>query len=153
MFILGFFGNGATQAEHYYADYNEQINYVSHSGPGDYSIANKKPLLKWLEFFHGKRGSGVSCEFSIKEGPITLLSLAISNSHNLKFIATEAIALASCINSGEVTTRVKFNSNVSDFIEKWTEEGPSHHSAMGLGHHVREIEKVAEVLGVELVII
>jgi len=153
MFILGFFNGGATQAEHYYADYNKQVNYVSHSGPGDYSIANKKPLLKWLDFFHGKRGSGVSCEFSIKEGPITLLSLVLSENNDLKFAATEGIALPNYINSGEVTTRIKFSPNIREFIEKWTEEGPSHHSAMGLGHHIREIEKVAEVLGIKMSII
>jgi L-arabinose isomerase len=32
-------------------------------------------------------------------------------------------------------------------------EGPTHHYALGIGHHAKTIRKIAEILGIESVIV
>lgn len=152
MYILSLYGGGATQAEHYYADYKKDINFISHSGPGDYLISNAKPILKWLDFFHGKKGGGAAIEFSIKEGPITLLSITPYN-NRLKMIVGEGEAVNSPKPEGEITTKIKFKSGVKNFMTKWILEGPSHHSALGLNHNVNNLKKLAYILDIDLVIV
>ena len=40
-----------------------------------------------------------------------------------------------------------------EFIKKWVMEGPTHHYALGVGHHADTIAKIAEILGIEYVIV
>ena len=40
-----------------------------------------------------------------------------------------------------------------EFIKKWVMEGPTHHYALGIGHHAETIKKIADVLGIESVIV
>jgi len=148
MLILKLFGNGATQAEHYYADYKEKFQYIGHSGPADIKLASKKPILKWLDFFHGKQGSGVSCEFSIKEGPITMMSLSQLSEGELRMIVAEGRALGGKVSTGEVTTKVKFDKEIRQFMKEWTEEGPSHHSSVCLGHISDKLSNLANILDI-----
>ena len=149
MLILKLFGNGATQTEHYYADYKKNFQYISHSGPADIKLASKKPILKWLDFFHGKQGGGMSCEFSIKEGPITIMSLSQLGDGELRMIVAEGQALKGTVPTGEVTTKVRFNKEIRQFMREWTEEGPSHHSAACLGHISGKIRRLANILDVK----
>ena len=150
MLILGHLGGGASQAEVNVADFNSRVNFISHSGPGDISLAAEKPFLRWLDFFHGKSGSGVSCEFSIGAGPITMLSLTPRDGGVLRLIGTEGEAVPGPIlKNGNVNTRVRFAGGIESFTEAWFSQGPSHHSAIGKGSHTTLLEKVAEVLDLE----
>jgi L-arabinose isomerase len=154
MLILRSLGAGASQTEINVADFEGQIIYFSHSGPGDLSIAQDRPYLKWLDFFHGRRGSGVSCQFSLKRGPVTFLSLSKGRDGRYRFIATQGQAGAGKhLENGNVNTRVEVSAGIEQFIEQWTRQGPTHHGAIGTGHHIRDIEKIARVLGVELVVV
>jgi L-arabinose isomerase len=152
MLILGHLGGGASQAEVNVADFGSGVNYISHSGPGDYSIASGSPFLRWLDFFHGKEGSGVSCEFSLREGPVTLLSVTPDGRGGLSMICAEGRAVPGpLLQNGNVNTRVVFGSGIERFTEAWFAQGPSHHSAIGCGHHARELEVIARVLGLRWV--
>ena len=35
-------------------------------------------------------------------------------------------------------------------MNAWCEEGPTHHCALGIGHHAARIAKVARLLGLEV---
>jgi L-arabinose isomerase len=39
------------------------------------------------------------------------------------------------------------------FLRRWTKEGPTHHFALGVGHHAATIQKIANYLNIESVII
>jgi L-arabinose isomerase len=39
------------------------------------------------------------------------------------------------------------------FLKAWCAEGPTHHFALGVGHHAKTIKKLADVLGIEAVIV
>jgi L-arabinose isomerase len=38
-------------------------------------------------------------------------------------------------------------------MNRWCEQGPTHHVALGIGHQISRIEKLARLLDVELVVI
>ena len=55
--------------------------------------------------------------------------------------------------TGNTNTRGVFGTDVRDFIKRWVMEGPTHHYALGIGHHAHTIAKIAEILEIEYVII
>ena len=55
--------------------------------------------------------------------------------------------------TGNTNTRGFFEPNTRDFVKKWVMEGPTHHYALGIGHHASTIKKIADVLGIECVIV
>jgi L-arabinose isomerase len=152
MLILKELKAGASQTEINVADFNENFDYISHSGPGDYSIANEKPYLRYLSFFHGKRGSGISSEFSIRNGPVTLLSMVNHNDNSFKFIVAEGESIkGEILKNGNVNTRVRFNGEVSNFIKEWSLKGPSHHSVICTGHQARILEIITKLYNLEFI--
>ena len=40
---------------------------------------------------------------------------------------------------------------VKQFIEEWSKQGPAHHCAVGVGHIADKIEKLGQILNVEVV--
>ena len=55
--------------------------------------------------------------------------------------------------TGNTNTRGFFAPTTREFMKKWVMEGPTHHFALGVGHHADEIAKIAEILGVPAVIV
>ena len=39
------------------------------------------------------------------------------------------------------------------FLKRWVKEGPTHHFALGVGHRAETLQKIAELLKVESVIV
>jgi len=150
--IMERLSGGATQAEINVADYEGGISYVGHAGCADIRLAGEGPFLRWLPFFHGKKGSGVSCEFSVRPGPVTLVSLVQRRDGAYRLIFTEAEAEAGArLQNGNVNTRVRFKGCIADFFARWMAQGPSHHSVLSLGHHGAMLRKVASALDIEII--
>ena len=55
--------------------------------------------------------------------------------------------------TGNTNTRGYFEPTTKEFIKKWVLEGPTHHYALGIGHHAGTIKKIADVLGIDAVIV
>ncbi len=55
--------------------------------------------------------------------------------------------------TGNTNTRGFFQPDVRTFLRRWVAEGPIHHFALGIGHHAGTIKKIADVLGIEGVIV
>jgi len=127
---------------------------VGHDGPHHIAIADGKPILRSLTKFHGKPGSGASVEFKIKEGPITMLGITQNAEGGFKFVIGEGYSKKGPIPpTGNTNTRGFFAPNTRDFIKKWVMEGPTHHYALGIGHHADTIAKIAKVLGIQYVVV
>ena len=70
---------------------------------------------------------------------------------------------ARCINSevrkrlssptGNTNTHGKFPPDVRRFLRNWALEGPTHHFALGVGHHAAELKKLGRALGIETVVV
>ncbi len=154
MLIMDRLGIGGSFAEFHPIDFNEDFVLVGHDGPHHLAIADGKPVLRSLKKYHGKPGHGASVEFKIKEGPITMLGITQTHDGRMKFVVGEGESKAGPIPpTGNTNTRGFFEPNAKTFLKKWVMQGPTHHYALGVGHRADTIAKIADVLGIECVIV
>ena len=74
MLMMDRLGAGGSYTEFYAMDFNEDFVLMGHDGPGHLAISDRKPVLRRLGLYHGKRGEGVSVEFNVKTGPVTIVA-------------------------------------------------------------------------------
>lgn len=154
MLIMDRLGIGGSFAEFHPFDFEEDFILVGHDGPHHMAIADGKPILRSLIKYHGKPGSGASVEFKIKEGPITMLGITQKSDGSFKFVIGEGISKKGAIPpTGNTNTRGFFEPTTKEFIKAWVMEGPTHHYALGIGHHADTIKKIGKVLGIESIIV
>ena len=145
---------GGSFAEFHPMDFDRGTVLVGHDGPHHLNIAAKKPVLRSLKKYHGKPGSGAGVEFNIKEGPVTMMSIGVKADGSFKFIVAEGESLAGPIPpTGNTNTHVLFKPDIRTFLRKWSMEGPTHHFALGIGHHAEELKKLGRALGIETVVV
>jgi len=145
---------GGSFAEFHPVDFNEGFVLVGHDGPHNISIADGKPVLRSLKKYHGKPGNGAGVEFKIKEGPITMLSINSTYDGKFKFIIAEGKSVAGPIPpTGNTNTRGFFEPDIKTFLTRWIKEGPTHHFALGVGHHASTLHKIANYLNLDCEII
>ena len=149
MYTTSAIGAGGSFAEIIAMDKKEDLLLVGHDGPHDTRISNAKPTIRALELFHGKKGNGVSVEFSLKNGPITMLGLGVDANNKYTFIVAEGESRPGGIpQQGNTMTRGYFGPDVSAFFEEWSQAGNSHHYALSIGHNASVIKKLAKALGI-----
>ncbi len=154
MLIMDRLNIGGSFAEFHPFDFVEDFILVGHDGPHHIAIAQGKPVLRSLTKYHGKPGSGASVEFKIKEGPITMLGITVNARGGFKFVIGEGYSKAGPIPpTGNTNTRGFFEPTTKEFVKKWVMEGPTHHYALGVGHHADTIAKIGQILGIETVIV
>ncbi|MDQ2945416.1 MAG: arabinose isomerase, partial [Acidobacteriota bacterium] len=145
---------GGSFAEFHPIDFKEGFVLVGHDGPHHLNIADGKPVLRSLTKYHGKPGFGASVEFRIKEGPITMLGIGVAQSAKFKFIIAEGESVRGPIPpTGNTNTRGFFEPDIKTFLKRWVAEGPTHHFALGIGHHAGSIKKIGELLNLETTVI
>jgi L-arabinose isomerase len=145
---------GGSFAEFHPIDFERGTVLVGHDGPHHLNIAARKPVLRSLKKYHGKPGSGAGVEFNIKEGPITMMSLGLKADGTFKFVVAEGESLAGPIPpTGNTNTHGLFKPDVRTFLRRWSLEGPTHHFALGVGHHAAELKKLGRALGIETVVV
>ncbi len=154
MLIMDRLDIGGSFAEFHPFDFREDFILVGHDGPHHLRIAEGKPVLRSLKKYHGKPGHGASVEFKIKEGPITMLGITQTSNGRFKFIIGEGISKQGAIPAtGNTNTRGFFEPSTKEFIKRWVMQGPTHHYALGIGHHAETIKRIADCLGIESVIV
>jgi len=147
MLVMNRVGGGGSFAELHPFDCNDDIVLIGHDGPHNISISDKKPIIRKLKKFHGKSGSGISVEFNIKAGPISLLSTSCDRNGNMKFVCAKGESIQGDIpQTGNTNTRCKFESNVEDFLTSWCSAGPTHHLALGTGDNTAAINLFAKIM-------
>ena len=152
MLILDRFGAGGSYTEFYAMDFVEQFILMGHDGPGHLAISDGRPVLRGLGLYHGKRGCGVSVEFKVKTGPVTLLGMTQTAEGRLKMIATEGESIPGPIlKIGNTNSRLRFPPGPREFFNRWCQEGPTHHCALGVGHVSGLVRKFSELIEIPLV--
>ena len=152
MKVMDTLGAGGSFTEFYVMDFDEGFILMGHDGPGHIAISDSKPVLRGLGVYHGKAGYGVSVEFGVKTGPVTIFAVTQTREGQLKMLAAEGESLSGpTLRIGNTNSRLRFALPPAAFMNAWCEEGPTHHCALGVGHHAGTLRKVARLLGLEFV--
>ncbi|SDE00915.1 arabinose isomerase [Niabella drilacis] len=151
MKIMDSFGAGGSFTEYYAMDFKDDVVLMGHDGPGHLAIAEGKTKVRPLVVYHGKVGKGLSVEMSVKQGPVTLLSVVETTEGKLMLLVAEAESVAGPIlQIGNTNSRYRFPSGARNFVNNWNAHGPAHHCAVGIGHIASKIEKLGKLLNIEV---
>ena len=149
MLIMSKVGGGGSFAELHPFDVRDDIVLIGHDGPHNINISNEKPVLRKLKKFHGKPGAGVSVEFKLKTGPISLLSCSVGGDGKFKLISAVGESMPGAIPAtGNTNTKCRFSVPATEFVERWCAAGPTHHLALGVGDRSREISLFCDMMGI-----
>lgn len=151
MLIMNRVGGGGSFAELHPFDVVDDIVLIGHDGPHNINISDGRPVLRKLKKFHGKPGAGVSVEFKLKTGPISLLSCSVSRDGSFKLISAPGESRPGAIPAtGNTNTKCHFRVPANEFVERWCSAGPTHHLALGIGDRSAEIETFARMMNIKL---
>ena len=151
MKIMDSFGAGGSFSE-FAVDYNDDVVLMGHDGPGHIATAQGKTKVRPLQVYHGKVGQGLSVEMSVKNGPVTLLSVVQTVDGKLKLLSAEGESVAGPIlEIGNTNSRYRFSRGARKFLTEWNAQGPAHHCAVGVGHISAKLAKLGALLAMEYV--
>jgi L-arabinose isomerase len=152
MKVMDTLGAGGSYTEFYAMDFAEQFVLMGHDGPGHIAISDRKPVLRGLSLYHGKSGHGVSVEFNVQTGPITIFGCTQTRDGKLKFLTAEGESIPGTImRIGNTNSRIRFGLPPAEFVDTWCAEAPTHHCALGIGHHASTLRKFARLLDLPFV--
>ncbi len=152
MKIMDSLNAGGSFAEFYAMDFNDDVILLGHDGPAHFSIAEGKVGLVPVPVYHGKPGKGLSIQMEVAHGDVTILSVCEGRDGSLFLLCAEGRSVVGPIlQIGNTNSRYKFNLKPKDFINQWSKAGPSHHMAIGVGHVASQIEKFADLIGIDFI--
>jgi L-arabinose isomerase len=154
MLLMDRLGAGGSYTEFYALDFDERFVLMGHDGPGHLAIAEGRPVARALKLYHGKSGAGLSIEMKVRLGPVTILGLTQTADGRLKLVAAEGESIPGpTFRIGNTNSRITFSAGPTEFFDAWCAEGPTHHVALGVGHQLSRLRKIADLLGLELAVV
>ncbi|MGV8847717.1 arabinose isomerase [Tessaracoccus sp.] len=150
MLIAQSLGAGGSFTEIQALNYLDGVVEMGHDGPAHLAISSKKPLLRGLGVFHGKRGWGVSVEFDVAHGPVTTLGLGQDRDGSFVLVTSEgSVVEGPLLRIGNTTSRVDFGRDPGQWVDDWSATGVGHHWALCVGHQAANVTAVASLLGIK----
>jgi L-arabinose isomerase len=143
-------GAGGSFCEIQALNFDDNVVEMGHDGPAHLAVSARQPLLRGLGVFHGKRGWGVSVEFDVRHGPVTLLGLGQDRDGSLSFIAAEGeVVDGPLLAIGNTTSRVDFGRDPGEWVDDWSASGVGHHWSLSLGNRAADYKAAASLLGID----
>ena len=155
MSILKTIAGTGQLSEMYSIDFNKDICIIGHSGSGEADISKAhKPTMKIVEVFHGKVGGGYLTQFYPPAGDVTYLAITQDKDGKFKFVVAEGVNEEGDIFTfGDTNMRTRFSCGAREFVNRWSEAGPTHHMAAAIGRHTDVILKVAKILDIPVEVV
>ena len=151
MLVMDRLGGGGSFTELQALNFRDGVVEMGHDGPAHLAISARRPLLRGLGVYHGKRGWGVSVEFDVRPGPVTAFGIGQLRDGTYVLVASEGTVVPGpLLRIGNTTSRVDFGRNPGEWVDDWSGSGIAHHWALGTGHRTGELAAVADLLGLEL---
>jgi L-arabinose isomerase len=148
MKILDELGAGGSFTEYYAMDFLEDLVLMGHDGPGHMHVAQDRIRVRPLRVYHGKVGRGLSVEMAVKHGPVTLLSVVEDKQRGFSLLVAEGESVPGPIlEIGNTNSRYRFSIGARRFSEEWNARGPAHHCAVGIGRRASQLQKIADLMG------
>jgi len=136
--------------------YDETKNeiLVGHAGMHDIRLArNRSAVTITPDYEYPREEAGVWMAFSVRPGPVTLLSIA-STTGGIHLVVTKGDALPSEGRlQGYPNALVKLNTPLKSFFKVTTEVGTTQHWALALGDLKNRVSKLASILGLQCTVI
>ncbi len=143
-------GAGGSFCEIQALNFEDGVVEMGHDGPAHLAVSSRDPLLRGLGVYHGKRGWGVSVEFDVQHGPVTLLGLGQDRDGGLSFIASEGtVTPGPLLEIGNTTSRVDFGRDPGEWVDEWSATGVGHHWSLSVGSRIGDYRAAASLLGID----
>lgn len=154
MLVLERLGAGGSFTELQALNFNDAVVEMGHDGPAHLAIASTQPILRGLGTYHGKRGHGVSVEFNVAHGPVTMLGLTQTADARFRFVVGEGRTVdGPLMRIGNTTSRVDVDRDPGVWVDDWCRAAPAHHWALGTGHRADVLRCAADLLDIELMVV
>lgn len=145
-------GAGGSFCEIQALNFVDNVVEMGHDGPAHLAVSSRVPLLRGLGVYHGKRGWGVSVEFDVRHGPVTLLGLGQNRNGSLSFVVSEGEVVGGpLLQIGNTTSRVDFGRDPGEWVDDWSATGVGHHWSLSIGNHAADYHAGADLLGIDFV--
>lgn len=147
-FVTQCIGAGGSFTEIQALNFTDGVVEMGHDGPAHLALSARRPLLRGLGTYHGKRGWGVGVEIDVVHGPVTLLGLGQDRDGTLVLTASEGRTVPGPLLAiGNTTSRVDFDRDPGEWVDAWSATGAGHHWALTTGHRAQDLDAVADLLG------
>jgi len=148
--VTSVIGAGGSFTEIQALNFDDNVVEMGHDGPAHLAVSSSEPLLRGLGIYHGKRGWGVSVEFDVQHGPVTLLGLGQDRDGALAFVASEGTVVPGPLLAiGNTTSRVDFDRDPGEWVDDWSATGIGHHWSLSVGHRAADYKAAANLLGID----
>ena len=152
MKIMDLFGAGGSFTEYYAMDFKDDVVLMGHDGPGH--IKHRRGPDQ------GAPAPGLSRQGGARrvgrDGGEARAGDAALDHRNRRRPARPAVRRGAnrwpgpIMEIGNTNSRYRFPCGAREFVNRWNAYGPAHHCAVGVGHIADKIEKLGQLLGLEV---
>lgn len=154
--ILQELAGSATTVENYVLDYDADAVMFSHDGHGNPGLgAPGDVAIKHSIYYSGVHGFGAGFELTYEPGPVTNLSLVTVAPGRWRLVISEGEFLPYQRRdiSAPQTLFKHSHLDVAEWCNQWLLAGAQHHMGAARGHWAATLVILAELLGIEAVVV
>jgi L-arabinose isomerase len=143
----------ATFIEPYVIDFDRNAVILSHDGHGNPAMADEVAIKSSI-YYEGLHGRGAGFEFAYKPGAVTLLSLICVQDHWRLVIAEgESLAIKPRPVAAPQMLFKPRRGDIASWCDAWLMAGGPHHMGLAYGNLAGQLEKVAQLLGMDVAVV